>query len=151
MHNIRPVQAEDVKAIVSQAGQAALEALRVLGVADIESAVHTLVRSSSLTRTIEHQGSPIAVFGFVPTSATGSSVWLIAIDNLSALPPSLIVQAKDYLQEVAKDFPKLTTAVWEKNPDHIRWVQWLGFQETSRAHINGEVFLNFVREENHGI
>jgi hypothetical protein len=75
-------------------------------------------------------GRAVAIFGVAPYSAIPGTgiVWMLATPEADAERRALLGKARYYITLMAKLFPRLMNAVYEKNARSLRWLSHLGFK-----------------------
>jgi hypothetical protein len=96
---------------------------------------------------VEWQGKAIAMFGVCGEKGSLGVPWMLATDDIKKIKKEFIAQCKPYVEAMHKDYPLLTNFVWEKNPVHIIWLKWLGFDfgQPIAIGIDGEKFIQFYK------
>lgn len=102
--------------------------------------------------TVVYEDRPVAMFGAIPLPDQGATLWLAAVELTEPLPASLIKQARRFVARYLDAYEWVRTIVWQGSPDHVRWVEWLGFKQTG---INpygphGELFHAFILGKHNG-
>jgi hypothetical protein len=101
--------------------------------------------------TVEHAGTPAAIFGVVPVQGVGPKVgivWLLGTDAILKFRSTFLRDSRAWLEDVSKDYDMLMNCIDARNELHIRWVKWLGFTFVAQHDKFGPYglpFLEFVR------
>lgn len=97
--------------------------------------------SSGSTRTVEHEGRVVAMFGVTKRGAYGVP-WMLSTDRTRKVT-SLAREAREIVKGMAAEHGYLTNIVWSKNKAHLLWVDWLGFEFVDVCKHAGQDFVRF--------
>lgn len=120
---------------------------------------HLPVGAGTLTRmAVTQDGTPLCVWGVSPAYPQDADsyyskrfgwVWLVATTEAVPVARSIHRHLKAEFGKLREMYPVLITASYIRNPEHHRWLKWLGFEQYGRKIITpmGGVFLPFILKE----
>jgi len=98
-------------------------------------------QSSLPCYTIEHGGTPIAMFGVAPRDEDIGFIWLLGTDEISTISRQFLRESRDWLEKISSPYKMVCNMVHEENTVHIKWLKFLGF--TFLKHT--KPFIEFAR------
>jgi len=99
--------------------------------------------------TIVEQGTPVGIFGVVPTSVEGlGAIWLVGTPAM--VEPKnrfrFLRESRGWLHKLHQKYPKLGNYIDSRNEVHVDWIKWMGFKIEEETQINGVPFYRFMKE-----
>lgn len=95
----------------------------------------------------EHDGEPVALFGFVPMSALSDTAfpWLVGTAGLRRVSGMLNKLSRSYCSAVLGEYPLLVNYVDARNTMSVAWLTRLGFKigEPKPFGVEGRPFHRF--------
>lgn len=89
-------------------------------------------------------GQTIAMFGFVPTTATHACAWFLSSEAIYQYPKTFMELSRIWLDAFARQGYALFNVVWKENTRSIRWLKALGWEEKADMPdlgLHGEDFV----------
>lgn len=130
----RLAQLEDAKSLAPR--------LRVADWIELDAAGHEPERT--LSEACAHGAYAIVLndqvegmFGCVPCEDDPEHIgypWLLGSDAMGKNPIRIqfLRESKVWLEAMHERYPVLVNAVWEENTLHLRWLEWLGFDTSTK-------------------
>lgn len=73
--------------------------------------------------------------------------WMLASPLLTKIRKQFIREGRVLMDAISSDFPLLHNVAWSKNKEHLRWLDWLGFQFQPGVPMgpDGEIYIHFYK------
>jgi hypothetical protein len=153
---VRPVERGDLEAVCCDLRRPDRDEAIALGLDPVKAVIQSAA-SSEILLTIDHLGSPIGLFGVVPSNMDQSEygrtgcIWMVGTPGIERISGTFLRECRGWVDGLNLKYPILWNKVYALNTVHIRWLKWLDFKIISleSAGPKKEPFYQFIRVNTH--
>ena len=88
-------------------------------------AVRNSFNKSIISMTIEHDGTPVAMFGILPRDMSSGVLWMFGTDRLKVIGRPFVRNCKKWFNDMLEIYPILEGYVDLRNNESIRWLTYI--------------------------
>ena len=144
MITARPTQPSDIESLAPRLRKEDREELWALNECTPLKGLQDGFRLSDECWTIDHEGTPIGMFGVAPLEPGVGAVWLLASDDLPKVRWDFLKKTRPWVAHFLTKYPTLTNMVDARNEVHVKWIKWAGFTIVGEATGIGPDNLTFL-------
>lgn len=148
-NGVRAARLEDIDLIAANMRQDDAMECRARGHEPRESLVAGYAISSIALTVSLHDGTPIAMFGVVNSGVDVGACWLLGTPAIEKHRIEFLRNSRKWIDVLHAQYPTLWSWVDVRNSLHLRWLKWLGFEQSGSANIgvNGELFHMVIKHK----